>query len=135
MNMKKQNEDEDEEANEDEDEEEEADEEEDTEEEEDKNGFVQHLEPRACLPSWTSGVPSSFEERQKKNHRYHNRSICILWCGFCHLKETLPFSGDCHARCIYGRSAIEQLSVVNFKLKKSAHRPHFMLLMVERVQA
>ncbi len=50
------------------DEDEEADEEEDAEEEEeDKNGFVQHLEPRACVPSWTSGVPSSYEERQKKN--------------------------------------------------------------------
>ena len=64
MKMKKQNEDEDEGAYEKEDEE--ADEEEDA-EEEDKNGFVQHLEPRACVPSWTSGVPSSYEERQKKN--------------------------------------------------------------------
>ena len=68
MKMKKQNEDEDEEAYEKEDEE--ADEEEDAEEEEEnKNGFVQHLEPRACVPSWTSGVPSSYEERQKKNKK------------------------------------------------------------------
>jgi cobalamin biosynthesis protein CobT len=56
---------EDEEANEDEDEE--ANEEEDAEEEEDKNGFVQHLEPRTCVPSWISVVPSSYEERQKKS--------------------------------------------------------------------
>ena len=83
MKMKKQNEDEDEEAyekedeeaNEDEDEDEEADEEEDAEEEEDKNGFVQHLEPRACVPSWTSGVPSSYEERQKK--KYHKQIVFI----------------------------------------------------------
>ena len=47
------------------DEDEEADEEEDAEEEEDKNGFVQNLEPRACVPIWTSGILSSYEERQK----------------------------------------------------------------------
>jgi hypothetical protein len=71
--MKKQNLDEDEEPYEKEDEEanedDEADEEEDAEEEADKNGFVQHLEPRACVPSWISGVPSSYEERQKKTKK------------------------------------------------------------------
>jgi hypothetical protein len=86
VKMKKQNEDEDEEANEDEDEDEEADEEEDAEEEEDKNEFVQHLEPRACVPSWISGVPSSYEERQKiilhggegLAETHDNRSLKVL---------------------------------------------------------
>ena len=47
------------------------------EEEENKNGFVQHLEPRACVPSWTSGVPSSHEERQKKIYIYMQIHIRI----------------------------------------------------------
>ncbi len=58
------------------DEDEEADGEEDAEEEEDKNGFVQHLEPRACVPSWTSGVPSSYEERQKIENREIRNGQC-----------------------------------------------------------